>query len=363
MNQRVTQYKSYNRGEWAESFCFAQLLVSGRIYDENGGYFDIAAIRRNDGDNGSSRIYTPFSPDGHVTVDYQRICVPELPKLADGIYPEFLKQRHTGATFVLKSMCDFLALLGTDQIKANSKQKDDLGVQFCDPRFGNRFIDLNIKANWGGPPGIVNASKRRRFRYAIRNCSTVPPTYWNDKKGCWIEAKDTPKNIVKAIYDHGGSLELVDVPDTIFRKNIEHRGEGTVQMLAAMQIQYLRTIGRRYIIDLIDDCMQLYEFGFTLNEWHHNIANFLYQHAVGGGDGEGLYTGNGDEASGGFITIVGPDIYIQGTLTDDVFRTNLLRDSFIDTASRSRHEFGRPYNEDGNLFIDNILNVKLGTNG
>ncbi len=259
--------------------------------------------------------------------------------------------------FSINSADKIMSRLGDYSLNASNKFKEDLIIKIHDDITGSDHeIGFSIKSMIGGPATLLNASGATNFTYEIKGLDEVAINNINN-----INGKSKIRDRLEAIKKYGAVLEFTKVDSAIFEENLRLCETIMPEILANMLLFYNE--GRGGTLEgLIDQMVSngAKVSGFSLDRigYELKLQNLLYIVALGmvpNTKWNGFL-----RAYGGYIIvrddgeIVGYNIY-----NADIFRTYLLKTTKLETASTTRHKFGKIYIENGKMLIKLNLQIRF----
>ena len=350
---------SGNKGEWSELYVLIKLLADGKIYsaDENltkneDCYMPILKIFRTE--QKTRHIEYRCSNANFVAVYLndiliRQISTSELARTATFFYNAIVHGKGEGAFGIIYAE-NFMKNLECEKLKVSSERKSDITMEVHDPFTEyKRICGFSIKSNLGSPPTLFNASQSTNFKFEVRNITEAEILQINS-----INGRSKVKERVKVI----GSLKFVSVVSKTFEQNLF--------FIDTQMDKFLAEILKLYYAENISDCSELSKIlderdplNFQVkNLYAHKLKKFLCAVALGLNPTK-IWNGN-DEANGGYIIVKEDgEILAYHLYNRNNFEDYLLQNTKLDTASTSRHNFGKIYVEGDKKFINLNLQVRF----
>ena len=212
----------------------------------------------------------------------------------------------------------------------------------------NENLSFSIKSFLAGSPTLVNASKATNFTYSVNSF---------DKKFASLKAK----TLVKALNKENVSIHYQSMDSDIYQKNL---------MLIDTQMPVIISeILKIYFgskIKNVKDIVEILKKNNPLNlhdvsVYQSKVKDFLFDSATGMFPNK-AWRGIQDVDGGCLIVKNDGDVsafYIFRKEFLVNFREYLYQKCFIDTASTTRHVFGRLYQENGSSYLKLNLQIRI----
>jgi len=354
---------NYNRGEWAELYVLVKILceqsVTTRIQGGTGKGNSLAVhrVRRGSGDDAEE-----FLVDGDDIV-----CVhvgKRIPRddVCRHVEPLFRAIKvGKGISFSLTIGDELLLLLGIKKLKKGGHEKSDVHLDVRDPLTGaTGWQGYTVKALVGSKPTLFNASEPTNFEYRIT--PQVPDNLvakYNtiDSKGRLVHGA---REMVSELMARGHIFTLINI-DNRFRENLELLDGDMPNFLNELVLSYYgyRAGTATAVSALIESLERLNPLGLRnpAVRYRHKVKDFLEASVYGMVPTE-PYIGE-RTAAGGLLLVEKSGELTCFRLDDkDRSRDYLVEHTYLDTASRSRHNFGILENSDGETRLKLNLQVR-----
>jgi type II restriction enzyme len=335
-----------NKGEWSELYAFLYTLINGEIVEKDGTVNVVTKMARFE--CGKEKEYT--WEDGYIKIpkgQLQLFSEPVNPADLRLLLPDMFSEIKNGTgSYSCPTIEKVMKVLDIERIKSASSNKDDFKIQFR----GSKLRGFNVKSELGNCAGIINASKKTNFFYQV--FSSLSDSDVNALRG--------PKDRIRTIYDNGGHLEFRDCHES-YKMQL---GQEATQIFSMLLLEYFKS-DEKMIPKLVDQIFGSKKRVLNLPKeiWINTISRIL----TDSGDfirPSKIRMRDARSASGGLIFVKR-----NGTVTCDIYSSKddagdyLYKTAFLDTASTTRHDFGKVYLEPdkGYRAIKLNLNIK-GTN-
>lgn len=354
-----------NKGEWAELYSFFKILDEKKLFaaDKNleiipDKFFVFKKIFRNE-TNKTEKIYD-ISGSDIVILDNQgnvlkTIKDEDLPEKIKAVFSKIKETKST--TFEIleaeKLMDEFLC----NQIKASSSHKADIEAEIYD-RITETIkpLGFSVKSMIGGASTLLNAGKTTNFIFEVNNINEKDINEINA-----ISTKSKVQDRVKAIYDKSGSLNFKKVAKKEFEANLRKIDTVFPLFISQMLIDFFLVKCNKVseLTELLAKNIPLQEqYGLSYSDYEFKVKNFLQSTALGMIPSK-IWDGF-TKAYGGYIIVRNDGVVICYHLYNrDEFLSYLYENTKFESASTSRHDYGKIYLEDGRLLFNLNLQVRF----
>jgi len=352
-----------NKGEWSEIYTLFKLLGDTKLFAGNPSlnkieelFYPIIKIIRQESDGNFE--YELLGDLVVISGGTEQLRIPvilfaeQAVKLFDNI------KKSTGA-FNVSETEEFMKSIYCKTLKARSSSKTDIRIVIHDQRI-NQTADLgfSIKSQLGGDATLLNAGRTTNFIFKINSLSLNDEQIANIND---IESRSKIKDRIDAIKNLGGNLEFVTLEQDIFKNNLVLIDSLLPNILGEITISYFTTT-HSSIVDLckvINDSNPIdYDNQFAHTFYEYKIKRFLTDVALGMTPSKvwnGVY-----EATGGYLIVKETgDILCYHIYNRNIFEDYLFANTRLETASSSRHGFGKLYKKDGVLYFKLNLQIRF----
>lgn len=356
-----------NIGEWSEIYVLLKLLADGKVYaaDEEltkikDTYFPVLKAIREE-TNGESIEYHTWNIVKIFHNGQEVGCIPDsiFEKESQSLLDNLQNKSNRGA-FSIEKTEKFMNSIQCFKVKAPSINKSDIMLNVIDINTGYKpTVGFSIKSDLGSPPTLLNASKSTNFIYKVihQNDNIIRETndifkIINNKKRKDIRGR------ISNIFDNMGTLEYHGMQNKTFKSNLILLDSKMDEILAQSLIYYYRD-GINSCIDMIKKLEEtnLMKYG-NVNAYSYKFKKFLTAVALGmrpATEWDGI-----DEASGGYIVVTREgEVLAYHIYNRNYFEEYLLRNTKYDTASTSKHDFAKIYEENGDTLIKLNLQIRF----
>lgn len=351
-----------NRGEWSEIYVFLNLVSEGKIYtaDSNlqelskDAFIPIVRVIRKERNSPTISYYTgdTISIESESGKTISQISRSDFEQQARNLYYEIVSLNHNSGSFSVPQTETFMDRIFVKSLKAPSSDKADIIMQIQDARTGtDPIIGWSIKSELGSPPTLLNAGKTTNFVFAVHNIDDTSAAQINS-----INTRAKIKDRLIAISTIG-SISFLRTSNSTFNRNL--------RLIDSLFPQIIAESLMRYYLGETPDCRAIVE---TLEEtdplnlgkgmYVYKFKKFLCAVALGM---KPSYEWDGhDDATGGYV-IVREDgkVLAFHVYNRDRFEDYLLDNTKFETASTSRHEFGKLYKTENGYAINLNLQIRF----
>lgn len=352
-----------NKGEWSEIYALFKLLGDKSLYPGNSEIkklanlvYPILRILRTEV-NGN---YEYSIEDDIVVIsgneEVFRTPISEFQERAEYLLTEI---KNNSGTFSVPEIEVFMQSINCLSLKASSSAKTDITIVVHDQRTGLQpSLGFSIKSQLGNPSTLLNAGETTNFIYKIVGANITQQEVL-DING--ISTRSKIKDRIVQIEKKGGEFEFVRTQRTIFSNNLILIDSLLPQILANVVFNFYSSS-----LSSTDDLIKLTEvenplkFDTTNKHLFYNykIKRFLTDIALGMMPSK-VWTGEYDATGGYLIVKADGEIVCYHIYNKNEFENYLLSNTKLDTASSSRHGFGKIYEENGELFFKLNLQIRF----
>lgn len=351
-----------NKGEWSEFYAFLKILGDGEVYGAGSNlekvekwHYPLRSVIRA---NNSNRIlhYIVQKDAGIIKIvsaDHTTLLNEISQSEFKGCAERLLKHiKSSAGSFEVVEMDSFINALHNPKIKEGSQEKRDITVILHDPHVGrDQELGFSIKSKLGGDSTLFNAITSTNFLYEVKNINLEKLEDYKKLK---------TKSLVKKLDEDGCDLEFKGVEGKQFQKNLKLIDTSLDEILGLIVKNYYSQ-SRKKISELADilETEDPLDFGAPEQKlYHYKTKQFLSACALGMTAGK-IWTGD-HTATGGYL-IVKEDgsLVCYHIFNWNAFQDYLFTNTYLDTASTTRHKFGRIYFEDDKTLLKLNLQVRF----
>lgn len=354
---------SGNKGEWSEIYALFKLLGDTKLYAGNehlnkmeGLFYPVIKIIRNENDRALE-----YEINGDVVIvsggkEELRIPIKTFTEEAAKVLE---KIKNSSGAFSLPDTEAFMNSILCKSLKAKATSKTDIRIVIHDQRI-NRATELgfSIKSKLGGEATLLNAGKTTNFIYQI--IGFVPNAgeinFIND-----INTTSKIKDRIHAIKNAGGTLKFLGPQEDIFKNNLVLIDSLLPHLIAEITKCFF-TSNLSSMKELTNEINKVnplkYDNQFAHSFYEYKIKRFLTDVALGMMPSKvwsGIY-----DATGGYLVVKDDgDVLCYHIYDRNQFEDYLFSNTKLETASSTRHEFGKIYEEGGNYYFKLNLQIRF----
>jgi type II restriction enzyme len=219
-------------------------------------------------------------------------------------------------------------------------------------------LGFSIKSQLGGQATLLNAGKTTNFIYQILDFQLTE----NQIKSInAIDTKSKIKDRIENIKQQGGNINYVSLEQDVFKNNLVLIDSLLPNILAEI-VKTFYTSNLSSIKDLTENINKKnplnYDNQFAHTFYEYKIKRFLTDVALGMTPSKvwnGIY-----DATGGYLIVKdNGDVLCYHIYNRNQFEEYLFQNTKLETASSSRHEFGKVYSENGKSYFKLNLQIRF----
>jgi type II restriction enzyme len=347
-----------NKGEWLEFYTFVRLLADGKIHygDENlniieDQYFDIDKIVK--GKNGADHIF--YIEQDSITSDGAEPMSREiLQETARTLFNQILLGEKT---FSMPKAEELKTILNIERFSAPSYSKADIKLSLVDRVSEQSSIyGFSIKTKLKGKSTLINASGRSTgFRYELKNLKPEHVEVINS-----IDGGSKINQRISKIIDLGAHIVFDGPTSAVYKSNLKMvdtlLDKIVGELLISAYINNQKILKNAIQVTRFKDFYQNLELDQISVEY--KIKNFLNLSAIGMTPSK-QWVGKTDVDGGIIVVKSSGDLVGYFIFSLDKFKEYLWQNTYFETPSTSRHNFGYVYEDDGKYYFDLNLQVRF----
>lgn len=269
-------------------------------------------------------------------------------------------KRGKGA-FAIPKTEEFARSIGCTSIKASCGDKADIMMEIHEPETGMDLIQgFSIKSKLGSASTLVNASEATNCVYRL--VGSVTPELVS-KVNVMFEGKSKTKvrDGLSMLRLAGVELQFIDTFRPIFHNNLV-LVDSNMPTIVGELLKIYNMDGISNTATLIEELTKRNPLGYddctNYPYYEQKIKKLLVSYALGMKSG---YRWDGkEEANGGYIVVKEDGevvcIHIFDRMT---FEDYLVKNTKLDTASTTKHNFARIYKEEGEYRLRLNLQIRF----
>lgn len=269
-----------------------------------------------------------------------------------------IKESH-GSSFDIPEIETFLSQIKCSTLKAKSSSKTDIRILIHDLKTNLQpELGFSIKSQLGGASTLLNAGKTTNFIYKIENCD-----FSNEfvNRTNLIDSRSKIKDRLNAVINNRCKIQFNQTEKEVFGNNLILIDSLLPNILA--EITYTFYASNLFkITDLVKNIENINPLNFNTANNHkfyeYKIKKFLTEVALGMMPAKvwnGIY-----DATGGYLVVKEDgEVLSYHIYNKNKFENYLFHNTKLETASSSRHGFGKIYEENGKYFIKLNLQIRF----
>ena len=267
-------------------------------------------------------------------------------------------KESTGA-FSIPEIEEFMTAVNCHTLKAKSTSKTDIRIVIHDQRINQTAeLGFSIKSQLGGEATLLNAGRTTNFIYKLESFNPTPEVIASTNE---IETRSKIKDRIAAINEMGGILTYTTLEQSVFKNNLVLIDSLLPNILAEI-IKTFFTSNLSTIEELTTNINKVnplnYDTSFAHTFYEYKIKRFLTDVALGMTPSK-VWTGIYDATGGYLIVKENGDVLCYHIYNRNQFEDYLFANTKLETASSTRHEFGKIYEENGQLFFKLNLQIRF----
>ncbi|MGL2999575.1 HpaII family restriction endonuclease [Flavobacterium sp. RSSB_23] len=353
-----------NKGEWSEVYTLLKVISDKQLFGGDSNLkkietliFPIIKVLR-DETNGTFE----FSYEDDLVIvkngkEEIRISVLEFQNQAHFLLNK-LKEK-TKSTFSIPEIENFINSFDSHSLKAKSSVKSDIRIVIHDQRTGtNPELGFSIKSQLGGASTLLNAGKTTNFIFNINNLNLTQKQIIEINE---IETRSKIKDRIEKLCQLGGSLEFKKTESSIFGNNLVLIDSALPKILAeSLHLFFTSTFST--IVELTNQISTKNPLDYNLETNHpfysYKIKRFLTDVALGMMPSK-VWTGELDATGGYLVVKENGEVLCYHIYNRNEFEDYLFTNTKLETASSTRHEFGKIYEDNGKLYFKLNLQIRF----
>lgn len=353
---------SANKGEWSELYAFFKLLAQGKLYSGDGQlntipdkFFPILAIFRSDSVNRISYIVDASKKHILIAGNSSEISIPQSVFANESENLLKFIRSIKGSEESYPSLEDFMERIYVDSIKAKSSDKADIRIKIHDFHTGKEpEIGYSIKSRLGGSSTLINsAGDSTNFVYSLGKLNSSIIREFNSldrfKKKFELLAANSiyPKWIGVGVKTFYNNLMMIDtcLPWIIGECLLYYYGGHAHTIVEA------ESLLRKYNPLNFDIKNQPHFYEYKLKQFL--LAFALGMTAATPWNGKFI-------ASGGYIVVKEDgEIVCYHFFERNELEDYLFNNTYFDTPSTKRHNFGNIYKTESEDLLKLNLQVRF----
>ena len=353
-----------NKGEWSEIYTLFKLLGDKKLFPGNkeiekleGIVYPILRVLRTE--NNGNFAYS---------IEDEIILISggeEVLKIAISAFKEkakFLLEKikaNKERTFSVPEIEEFMQTINCLSLKASSTAKTDITIVIHDQRTNQQpALGFSIKSQLGSPSTLLNAGKTTNFIFRIDNLKLADSEI---KKINSIDSRSKIMDRINSVLQSNGQFNYVKTERQIFSNNLILIDSKLPEILSQIVYDFYSS-RKSTITDLVDNTNTKNPLNFDISYEHkfyeYKVKRFLTDIALGMMPSK-VWTGQYDATGGYLIVKENGDVLCYHIYNKNEFENYLFTNTKLETASSNRHQFGKIYEENDQLYFKLNLQIRF----
>lgn len=353
-----------NKGEWSEVYALFKLLGDTKLFAGDANlnkveelFYPIIKIIRNE--SGGNFEYEISGDLVIISGGKEQLRVPVKTFIDQSVILLAQIKNSTGASFNIPEIEAFMTSVNCQSLKAKSTSKTDIRIVIHDQKINQTAeLGFSIKSQLGGEATLLNAGKTTNFIFKI-NGTRLDSNQIETINA--IDSRSKIKDRIETIKSKGGTLEFSTLEQDVFKNNLVLIDSLLPNILADV-IKTFYTSNLSSTIDLTKEITKSnplnYDTQFSHTFYEYKIKRFLTDVALGMTPSK-VWTGIYDATGGYLIVKENGDVLCYHIYNRNQFEDYLFANTKLETASSSRHEFGKIFEINGQLYFKLNLQIRF----
>ena len=353
-----------NKGEWSEIYTLFKLLGDKKLFPGNkeiekleGIVYPILRVLRSE-NNGNFA----YSIEDEIILisggeEVLKIAISAFKEKAKFLLEKIKANRER--TFSVPEIEEFMQTINCLSLKASSTAKTDITIVIHDQRTNQQpSLGFSIKSQLGSPSTLLNAGKTTNFIFRIDNLKLADSEI---KKINSIDSRSKIMDRINSVLQSNGQFNYVKTERQIFSNNLILIDSKLPEILSQIVYDFYSS-RKSTITDLVDNTNTKNPLNFDISYEHkfyeYKVKRFLTDIALGMMPSK-VWTGQYDATGGYLIVKENGDVLCYHIYNKNEFENYLFTNTKLETASSNRHQFGKIYEENDQLYFKLNLQIRF----
>jgi type II restriction enzyme len=262
-------------------------------------------------------------------------------------------------SFSIPEIETFMKSINCQTLKAKSTSKTDIRIVIHDQRINQTAeLGFSIKSQLGGEATLLNAGKTTNFIYQVLDFKATSVEIESINE---IDTRSKIKDRIEAIKSKGGRLKFINLEQDIFKNNLVLI-DSLLPNIVAEILNTFFTTSLSSIKDLTENINSNnpinYDNKYSHSFYEYKIKRFLTDVALGMTPSK-VWSGVYDATGGYLIVKENGDVLCYHIYNRNQFEDYLFANTKLETASSTRHDFGKIYEENGCFYFKLNLQIRF----
>lgn len=355
---------SGNKGEWSEVYALFKLLGDKQLFlgDKDiekleGLVYPIITILRSETNSGVE--YSIKDDLVLISGSEELIKMPIVKFKQKAVYLLQAIKESRERTFSVPEIEDFMTSIKCASLKASSSRKTDITIIVHDQRTNQQpKLGFSIKSQLGSPSTLLNAGKTTNFIFRINEANLFSSEI---EKINSISSRSKIKDRISEVHKKGGQFTFVKMEREIFSNNLVLIDSLLPELLSEVVFDFYSSKNSN-LTDLVSLTARKNPLNYNTENQHifyeYKIKRFLTDTALGMMPSK-VWSGKYDATGGYLIVKENGDVLCYHIYNRNQFEDYLLNNTKLETASSSRHSFGKIYKEKDELYFKLNLQIRF----
>lgn len=352
-----------NKGEWSEIYALFKLLGENKLFAGDADlkrietiFYPIIKIIRNE--TGGNYEYEIIGDLVIVSGGKEKLRI-HIKKFSEQAVKLLSIIKGSTGVFSIPETEDFMKSVNCRTLKSKSSSKSDIRIVIHDKRINQTAeLGFSIKSQLGGDSTLLNAGKTTNFIYQIIGFKGSASDIYRINA---IDTRSKIKDRIEEVKKLDGKLKFLSLEQDIFKNNLVLIDSLLPNILAEVIKQFFSS-NLSKISALTEEISSKnplgYDTKFSHSFYEYKIKRFLTDVALGMMPSKvwgGLY-----DATGGYLIVKDDgEILCYHIYNRNQFEDYLFHNTKLETASSTRHDFGKVFTNDGNLYFKLNLQIRF----
>lgn len=353
-----------NKGEWSEIYTLFKLLGDKKLFPGNkeiekleGIVYPILRVLRTE----NNRNFAYSIEDEIILIsggeEVLKIAISAFKEKAKFLLEKIKANRER--TFSVPEIEEFMQTINCLSLKASSTAKTDITIVIHDQITNQQpALGFSIKSQLGSPSTLLNAGKTTNFIFRIDNLKLTDSEI---KEINSIDSRSKIMDRINSVLQSNGQFNYVKTERQIFSNNLILIDSKLPEILSQIVYDFYSS-RKSTITDLVDNTNTKNPLNFDISYEHkfyeYKVKRFLTDIALGMMPSK-VWTGQYDATGGYLIVKENGDILCYHIYNKNEFENYLFTNTKLETASSTRHQFGKIYEENDQLYFKLNLQIRF----
>jgi HpaII restriction endonuclease len=355
-----------NKGEWAEFYTHLKIISDrsipkgdSKLEPVDGSVYPVLAIYKNI-DSSICRVFDLSGSDSFEVKNENSNEVSRFPtdivksKVATIFEKILLGSDEEHGAFGIVEASEIAETIQLP-VKNQLREKADISLLIEDFNTNTQQKSgFSIKSKFTANPTLLNASKSTRLSFEIKGLGELNIQEINN-----IDGSSKVRDRIKKITDLGGGFIPTIVRSDQFQTNLKYFDSQFESIIGSMLIlAYSGSKNLKEILESPEFIKTLIELDITQEQCTEKVKDFLLAFALGM-EPKKPYTGL-DDLNGGILWVKNDgSIVCHHVFERKDLKQYLYDNTFFESPSTGRHEYGFVYEKDEKLFLDLCMQIRF----